>query len=116
MWSFSKVSTFYETIKFKISGKERWKMAYLEQIEKQPEITYYQLKDNDDSLVERYVISTPETRKICNVPELVGVEYTNQMLKAMAAPAVHTPISLVRLQTDFELSVRMYQQDASDGD
>ena len=68
-------------------------MAYLEQIEKQPEITYYQLKDNDDSPVERYVISTPETRKICNVPELVGVEYTNHMLKAMVSSFKHFPDS-----------------------
>jgi len=68
-------------------------MAYLEQIEKQPKITYYQLKDNGDRPVERYVISTPETRKICNAPELVGVEYTNHMLNAMVSAFKHLPDS-----------------------
>ena len=66
-------------------------MAYLEQIEKRTEITYYQLKDRSGSPVERYVISTPETRKVCNIHELVGVEYTNHMLKAMVSAFKHLP-------------------------
>ena len=58
-------------------------MTHLELIEKRPEISYYRLSDQVGRKVDRYVISTPETRKICNVPELVGVEYTDHMLKAM---------------------------------
>lgn len=66
-------------------------MAHLEQIGIQPEITYYRLKDNNDNPVERYVISTSETRKICNIPELVGVEYTDHMLAAMISAFKHLP-------------------------
>jgi hypothetical protein len=66
-------------------------MAHLELINKYPEITYYQLKGEDDNPVERYVISTPETRKICNIPELVGVEYTLLMQQAMISALKKLP-------------------------
>lgn len=60
-------------------------------IKKSPEISYYRISDNTDSPIDRYVISTPQTRKICNVPELLGVEYTDHMLKAMIAAFKHLP-------------------------
>jgi hypothetical protein len=74
-------------------------MAYLEQIEIHPEISYYQMKDNGDSSVERYVISTPETRKICNVPELIGVQYTMLMQQTMISALKHIPGRELLLQT-----------------
>ncbi len=66
-------------------------MAHLEMIKKSPEISYYRISDNTDSRIDRYVISTPQTRKICNVPELLGVEYTDHMLKAMIAAFKYLP-------------------------
>ncbi|RTZ97235.1 MAG: hypothetical protein DSY89_11095 [Deltaproteobacteria bacterium] len=66
-------------------------MTHLKQITQQPEITYYQLLDDDDNPVERYVISTPGTRKICNIPELLGVEYTVLMQEAMVAALKNLP-------------------------
>jgi hypothetical protein len=66
-------------------------MEYLERLATFPEITYYELKDEKQTEVERYVISTPQTRKICNAPELVGVEYTGSMQEAMVAVLKHLP-------------------------
>ena len=42
---------------------------------------WYRLGGEYECPVERYVISTPETRAICNQPELLGVAY-NQALEA----------------------------------
>jgi hypothetical protein len=66
-------------------------MAYLKLINTHPEITYYRLKDDRDSTLERYVISTSETRKICNIPELIGVEYTLLMQQAMISALKYLP-------------------------
>jgi hypothetical protein len=66
-------------------------MEYLERIAASPTLTYYELKDEKQTEVERYVISTPQTRKICNVPELVGVQYTTLMQEAMVAVLKHLP-------------------------
>ncbi len=66
-------------------------MTHLKLINQHPEITYYQIIDAEDNPVERYVISTPQTRKICNIPELIGVEYTRHMQQAMISALNHMP-------------------------
>ena len=66
-------------------------MQYLEKICHYPEIAYYALKDDNREPVETYVFSTPQTRRICNVPEVVGVEYTSLMERAMISALQHLP-------------------------
>jgi len=66
-------------------------MEFLEKITGVPEISYYEVKGNEETDLERYVISTPQTRKICNVPEVVGVEYTSLMEEAMISALKYLP-------------------------
>ncbi len=66
-------------------------MQYLEKICSYPEIAYYELKDDSQDPIEKYVFSTPQTRKVCNVPEVVGVEYTTLMEQAMVSALKHLP-------------------------
>ena len=66
-------------------------MEYLEKITSSPEISYYEIKGEEETDLERYVISTPQTRKICNIPEVVGVEYTSLMEEAMISALRHLP-------------------------
>jgi hypothetical protein len=68
-------------------------MQYLERICNFPEISYYELKDLGRTEVERYVLSTPQTRKICNDPEVVGVKYTSLMQEAMVSGLKYLPRS-----------------------
>jgi len=66
-------------------------MEYLERIYASPEITHYEIKDESEGPVERYVFTTPQTRRICNVPEVIGVEYTTLMGEAVTAALKHLP-------------------------
>lgn len=77
-------------------------MAQLHMIDKRPEISYYRLQDKNDTLLDRYVISTPQTRKICNIPELMGVKYTDHMLNAMTAALKYLPDNASILKTPQE--------------
>lgn len=66
-------------------------MEYLNKLTISPEISYYEIKGDKDMDLERYVISTPETRMICNVPEIVGVRYTSLMEKSMISALKNLP-------------------------
>jgi hypothetical protein len=66
-------------------------MEYLHKLTSSPEITYYEIKGDQQGDLERYIISTPQTRKICNVPEVVGVEYTSLMERAMVSALKSLP-------------------------
>lgn len=55
----------------------------LSEVAKNSSCALYEIT-GDDSLVRRYIASTPETRSICNDPFLVGVRYTSALRHACA--------------------------------
>lgn len=48
-----------------------------------PPISVYQLHGLDKRELRGYVVSTPETRAICNCPEILGCQYTDMLRTAM---------------------------------
>ncbi|NOZ80824.1 MAG: hypothetical protein GXP63_04065 [DPANN group archaeon] len=44
---------------------------------------YYRILGEPSSHVHRYIFTSPETRAICNQPEVLGCEYTDNMSRAM---------------------------------
>ncbi len=77
-------------------------MEYLEALYNSPEIAYYEIKDASPSEVDRYIFSTPQTRTICNVPEVVGIKYTTLMGEAMSSALKHLPEREALLKTPEE--------------
>jgi len=57
----------------------------LKEINRAEEGVVYQIADGADTLVNRYVLSTPETRSICNDPLVMGYNYTQKLKKACAS-------------------------------
>ncbi len=58
-------------------------MQYLERVDKADEAVLYRIRGEFDSAVSRYVVSTPESRRICNRPELIGVEFGHALTRAI---------------------------------
>lgn len=54
---------------------------------------WYALQGEPDCPTERYVLSTPQTRAICNKPELLGVAYTDALRQAMALGLAAAPFA-----------------------
>ncbi len=61
-------------------------MAHLEALHRDEKISLYRLLEPEttDNGVEEYIFSTPETREICNRPELVGMDFPLGMRRAKA--------------------------------
>ena len=57
---------------------------HLEKLNNNTEAQFYKIHTPFDDPVQRYIVSTPQTRDICNKAELVGVEYTEMLKKATA--------------------------------
>lgn len=55
------------------------------------DISFYELKGKSQKTLYRYIISTPQTRKICNCPEVVGCNYTNLLKEGVIAALKHFP-------------------------
>ncbi len=53
--------------------------------------SWYRILGEPDSPTERYVLSTPQTRDICNKPELLGVPYTEALCQGMATGMACAP-------------------------
>ncbi|MBT3220853.1 MAG: hypothetical protein HN348_17350 [Proteobacteria bacterium] len=70
-------------------------MQYLTKLNSSTEAAYYSVGGEFASRVERYIVSTAETRDICNQPELVGCEYTNKLRDAVTKALVHAPFRSV---------------------
>ena len=47
--------------------------------------------DEKDTSVKSFVVSTKGTREICNKPEIVGMDYTERLRKAVEFALVHLP-------------------------
>lgn len=53
---------------------------YLEKIPNyKTDVSLYQLHGENSTGITRYIISTPETRSICNQPEIVGMEFSKKL-------------------------------------
>jgi len=58
-------------------------VQYLERIGRADEATCYAIRGKHDGPVSRYVVSTPESRRICNRPEVLGVEFGHELPRAI---------------------------------
>lgn len=56
----------------------------LNEINREKNDVVYQIEDNADTAVSRYILSTSETRTICNDPLVMGYDYTEKLEKACA--------------------------------
>ncbi|MDD5556521.1 MAG: hypothetical protein PHN82_04630 [bacterium] len=66
-------------------------MEYIRLARRHRRAAVYELKgEYGDSLV-RYIASTPETREICNRPEITGVRYTDMLEAAITSALLHFP-------------------------
>jgi hypoxanthine-guanine phosphoribosyltransferase len=54
----------------------------LKEINRETTSVVYGIEDEKDTVVKRYILSTPETRAICNDPLVMGVEYTEKLKTA----------------------------------
>ena len=59
-------------------------MQYLEHVTTGHDATLYSIHGEFDGPVKRYVVTTPETRAICNQPELLGADFGHQLARASA--------------------------------
>jgi hypothetical protein len=66
-------------------------MQYLTRLSADPAASFYAIEGDFESSVSRYVVSTPQSREICNRPELLGCEYTQALGAAMTAALRHAP-------------------------
>jgi uracil phosphoribosyltransferase len=57
-------------------------MDVLVPLRQSPECSFYEIKEQVDWPIRKYVVSTPESRAICNDPFLVGMDYTNRLRHA----------------------------------
>jgi hypothetical protein len=55
--------------------------------------SWYTLRGEPACPAERYVLSTPQTRAICNKPELLGVAYTDALREGMALGLASAPFA-----------------------
>ena len=60
-------------------------MQVLERLSVAPEACWYALRGDHEGQAERYVVSTPQGRAICNSPELLGVDFNLSLHDGMAA-------------------------------
>jgi hypothetical protein len=58
-------------------------MEYLKVIRRIKNASVYELKGEYGDSLQRYVVSTPETRAICNRPEITGVRFTELLERAL---------------------------------
>lgn len=66
-------------------------MQYLELLSKCEEATWYALRGDYQRNVERYVVSTPSSRDVCNRAELLGVDQNLALEAGMTAAFRHAP-------------------------
>ncbi len=57
-------------------------MEKLDVLYRSEEVSLYSVQDSDSGGVEEYVFSTPETRTVCNTPEMVGINFPRKMRSA----------------------------------
>lgn len=75
-------------------------MEHLTRITQRRDTAIYELKGEHGDHLTRYIATTPESRRICNQPELVGVEYTNLLETALTSILEIFPPALVLRKID----------------
>lgn len=60
-------------------------MPYLERTFTDEQASWYRLGGSGSESIHRWVVSTPETRRICNYPELIGVEFSRLLSQGITA-------------------------------
>ncbi|MBU4484457.1 phosphoribosyltransferase [bacterium] len=60
-------------------------MQHIEIIKRTPAVSFYEFKGNYEGGCRRLLCSTPETRDICNKPEISGCQYTDLLLNGMVS-------------------------------
>ena len=68
-------------------------MEYLALARKNRHAAIYELKGEYGDSLTRYIASTPESREICNRPEVTGVRYTDLLESAVTSVLTHLPIA-----------------------
>lgn len=56
----------------------------LKEVNRENGSAVYQIQDGTETTINRYILSTPETRAICNDPLVMGYEYTDKLEAACA--------------------------------
>lgn len=67
-------------------------MEQLTSIKRDSDVSLYRVESDHSSSVEEYVFSTPETRRVCNEPEMVGLEFPRCMREATAKVLQQPPL------------------------
>ncbi len=70
-------------------------MQYLTRLSNSPSATYYEIGGAYGGTIHRYVVSTPQSRKICNSPEILGCDYTNALREAVTSALIEAPFRAV---------------------
>jgi hypothetical protein len=65
----------------------------LKPVRRDDELSLYRVDSETSGSVEEYVFSTPETRRVCNEPEMVGLEFPRCMREATARVLQAPPLS-----------------------
>jgi hypothetical protein len=66
-------------------------METLERLSATPDAAWYRVGGERQGRVERYVVTTPRTRAICNRPEVLGLAFNQHLEGAMAAALAAAP-------------------------
>lgn len=66
-------------------------MEHLKAIKRNRDAAIYELKGEHGDHLVRYIVSTPETRAICNTPEIAGVMYTDLLETAISSVLKNFP-------------------------
>jgi len=66
-------------------------MQYLRRISASPEACFYAIEGDYQTAVGRWIVSTPQSRDVCNQPELLGCRYTTALRQAVTAALAQAP-------------------------
>lgn len=81
-------------------------MERLEKIHRSSDLSLYQVVSDRESNIDEYVFSTPETRRVCNEPDMVGLEFPRCMREATVRVLQQSPLNdLLADQPDRMVSV-----------
>jgi len=78
----------------------------LDPIHRNAQLSLYRVDSERGTEIEEYVFSTPETRRVCNEPEMVGLEFPRSMKEATVRVLQQPPLDeFFRDQPDRMISV-----------
>ena len=81
-------------------------MQYLDRMASSDQASYYRIGGDHDQPLERYLVSTPETRAICNNPEVVGWNFSDGLSRAVRRALEAAPFAdQVRAQSEHRVCV-----------